>query len=200
MKCRVRTQKPNISKNRIIENIKEVVNANGYCVEIGDIIVSLYTYMVSHNLFGGCHALSSVLYVALREMGFNPILLIGECQLQGQKPFDHSWLSMDNKIIDLAIFMPLTQIVNSVSGPVVFDEDVITLRKTNLQYGINTHLPLSADTNNVINLPFCDYMDYFPNETEGLWTVLKNIMPPSYVFNLYDLKEKYKTTTRQFVR
>ena len=106
----------------------------------------------------------------------------------------------EGKIIDLAIYMPLNQKINSISGPIIFDVDAITSNKTKLEYGINTGLPMNDETQIVINTDFCDYMSGFPMEFGGLWSVLKKIMPQSYDFNLLALKKKYKGTTRQFVR
>ena len=177
-----------------------MISDNGYNVEVASAITALYDYMIKHSLFGGCHALSSVLFVALCELGLNPELNVGECQLHSEQPFDHSWICLDGQIIDISIYMPLTQKTNSISGPVILDIDVITHQKTNLQYGINTGLPMSSETQRVIDTPFCDYMNAFPMEYGGLWTVLKSILPSEYCNDIIGIKEKYKNTTRNFVR
>ena len=201
MKCRINGNiTPNISNNRIKDNMKKIIHESGHSVDVENIIIPLYDYMMSLKFFGGCHALSSVLYVALCELELHPELYIGECQLKGETPFDHSWISLEGKIIDLAIYMPLNQKINSISGPIIFDVDAITSNKTKLEYGINTGLPMNDETQIVINTDFCDYMSGFPVEFGGLWSVLKKIMPQSYDFNLLALKKKYKGTTRQVVR
>ena len=187
------------NSNIIKNNIIEIVTSMGYEIRMSESIVNLFNYMDEKLLFGGCHALSAVLYVVLSELGFNPVLYIGECEKEGIKPFDHSWITIDDKIIDLAIYMPLTQIYNSISGPIILNIDAISKCKVNTSYGINTGLPLSDSTLFAINTPFVEYMNEFPFEIDGLWTVAKKISP-SISLSIDELVEKYKNTQRKLVR
>ena len=55
---------------------------------------------------GFCHASASILCVCLTEIGLSPKLYIGEENISN-KYFDHSWIGLDNKVIDLAVALPL---------------------------------------------------------------------------------------------
>lgn len=192
--------KPPVSDNLLKKRIQSIVADKGYHKSIADSISDLYSYMRSKRFIGGCHALSSVLYVVLSELGQNPSLYIGECEKRGIKPFDHSWICVDEKVIDLAIYMPLTMPINSVSGPVVFNVDIVTMMPTETIYGLNTGLPLSDETELVINTPFVEYMSRFPEERGGLWAVARQILSPYLQITPESLIGKYSDVTRNFLR
>lgn len=192
--------KPPVSDNLLKKRIQSIVADKGYHKSIADSISDLYSYMRSKRFIGGCHALSSVLYVVLSELGQNPSLCIGECEKRGLKSFDHSWICVDEKVIDLAIYMPLTMPINSVSGPVVFNVDIVTMMPTETIYGLNTGLPLSDETELVINTPFVEYMSRFPGERGGLWTLARQILFPYLQITPESLIKKYSDVTRNFLR
>lgn len=193
--------KPPMSDNLLKKRIQSIVSNHNDCdKEIADAICNLYDYMRKRKLIGGCHALSSALYVALSELGQEPVLYVGECQLPGQKPFDHSWICIDDQIIDLAVYMPLTMSINSISGPVIFDIDIVTMKRTTVNYGINTGLPMEAESMMVIDTSFHQYMSAYPMEDGGLWTVVKQILLPNKIVSCEYLLEKYKDVERVFVR
>lgn len=186
--------------NTIIKkNISLTVDCEGYNSEIADVVKNLFDYMVNRQLFGGCHALTSVMFVALNELGYKPKLLVGECYKNGTKPFDHSWVELDNKIIDLAIYYPLTLAVNSISGPIVFGYDMLTMKTSSLNYGINTGLPFSVQTINAMNRSITEYMNNYPMEKGGLWRVLEMVYPNNNL-NIQSLKNNYLEIYREIVR
>lgn len=185
---------------QVEQNVKEIVNKNGYGEDMADVILNLYDYIMEKTWYGACHASTAVLYVALKEMGYNVALKIGECQHKSDKPFDHSWIELDDKIIDLAIFLPFTQNVGMYGGPVVCGLDVISLKPSEVTYGVNTGLPFFGETEMAINTTLSDYMDRFPNELNGLWTVLEKVYPYDGELVISDLRNKYKTIKRELVR
>lgn len=185
-----------LMKKRITTNILQ----NGYSEDMALIVSNLYDYMRQKKLFGCCHAFSSVLYVAITESGYNPVLYIGECQTDETNQYDHSWITIDEKIIDLAIYMPLTQKINSVTGPIVLDTDMVTMKKYNSTYGINTGLPFSSETQQVIRLPFVQYMDAFPFEKNGLWGAYSLVVPLHLQKDMQYLKQKYAAVKRTLIR
>jgi len=189
-----------LSSYEIKSSIRAICEKNGYSTDLSLVCCNLFDYMLRNNMFGGCFALSSVLYVAVSELGYSSELVVGECEKSGMKPFDHSWITIDGKVIDIAIYYPLTQIINSVSAPIILNEEVVTNKKLYVEYGINTGLVLSNALETVLQLPFVEYMDNFPNSNNGLWGVLQGIMPDNYAFDLNQLKEKYKDTQRVFIR
>lgn len=104
------------------ERIKSAVKEKGYPEDIGNMLANTYRYMERIQWWGACHATCSVLYVSLSEMGYEPNLCIGEVLGQGLY-FDHSWMTLDGAIIDLAISMTLSGGA-PVSGPIIFGKDI----------------------------------------------------------------------------
>ena len=94
MKCNV-GQRYNkfLSDNEICNSIRNIAHENGLSKDAADVICKVYRYMMDKKLAGGCHAISSVLYVVLKEVGEKPELCIGECQKRELPPFDHSWVT-----------------------------------------------------------------------------------------------------------
>lgn len=64
--------------NYNISQIEEIVLMNGYKKEISEIIIKMCEYMNKKQWWGACHACSSVLYVLLSEIGYKPVLCVGE--------------------------------------------------------------------------------------------------------------------------
>lgn len=192
-------EKTPIGENLMKKRICALVESSGYGENVQTILLATYDYM-RRGLWGGCHALSAVLFVAFSELGLNSEILVGECQKPGAKPFDHSWIAVDGRIVDLAIYMPLTRIIGSVTGPVVFDTDVVTMNAVETAYGINTGLPMSDPTTFSIEAPLTLYMDKFPFGDGGLWPVVRSVMPSGIDIDIQTLKDKHSSTMRHFVR
>ena len=187
----------NLKINSKIENI---IKINGYSQDIAITIKNLFNYMIEHDYRGCCHSFSSILYVALSELEVSPKLFVGECSIDSMPPFDHSWITLNDKIIDIAIFMPLDISYKCVDGPIIFDKDVVTNKMHHINYGINTGLPWSEQTKRIITIPFSEYMSNCPWEKNGLWTVLQKILPNTILIDIEQLKEKYKDTKRIVLR
>ena len=201
MKCRIPNyNKVPISNNIMQRNIRCIMANHNMSEDCTNAVLRAYAFMIEKNYFGGCNALSSALYVVLSELGLSPELCVGECQVPGMPPFDHSWITVNGEIIDLAIYFPLTQQINSMSGPVIFGVDAITNRMPRTQYGIDSGLPLSNDTLRVINSNFVDYMDNFPLVKGGLWSLVMEMLPPTSNVTVNDLKTRYGVVERQYVK
>ncbi len=185
--------------NQLKINVKNTVKDNGYDEYLVDTLLNAYDYMVDNNFMGGCHALSCVLYIAMKEIGLSPSLCLGECGFPGLRPFDHSWINLENKVIDLAVFMPLTGI-GTCGGPIVLNKDMIDLLPNKVIYGINSGLKFSRETEVAIETPLTKYMDDFPYVKGGLWTVLQNNISVYDDLNIEELKNKYKNEKRKLIR
>ena len=181
--------------NQLKNNVYHTVKSNGYDEDLADMLLNAYDYMINNNFRGGCHALSCVLYIAMKEMDLSPSLYIGECDFCGLYPFDHSWITLGGKVIDLAIFMPLTGI-GTCGGPIVFNEDMISLMEAKVNYGIHSDEDFSAETKFAINTPLARYMDDFPYAEGGLWTVLQNDISVYDDLDIDSLRNKYKNEKR----
>ena len=104
-----------------MNNIIQIMTENNYSIEVGLVISRLYNIMLQNEMRGFCHASASILYVCLCELGLQPELVIGEANIEN-KYFDHSWISLDGKIIDLAIALPLDY--SDEVGPIILNKDL----------------------------------------------------------------------------
>lgn len=196
MKARVNSHNNAISNNLIRKRIQTIAQENGLSEQVRSVLVNLFNYMIAKSLYGGCHALSSVLYVALREIGESPQLCIGECFNPKENAFDHSWITLNDKIIDLAIYMPLSHRRNTVTGVVIMDIDTATKTQTNTKYGYATGSGFGCDAKNTLHTPFVEYMNAYPLEHNGLWNVVKIILPDAVDFDIDKAKTIYANTKR----
>ena len=129
MKAMINQNNGDISNNLIVKRIQTISQKNDLSKDVESVFVNLFNYMIKRKMYGCCHAFTSALYVALCELGEQPQLYIGECYNKKDKPFDHSWLLLNAKIVDIAIYMPLTQKCNSITGAIIMDIDTITQKK-----------------------------------------------------------------------
>ena len=199
MKTKRNQHRDNISNNLICKRIKTISQKNNLSGNVQDILVNLFDYMMTKKILGGCHSLSSALYVALCEIGENPKLCIGECYNVKIKPFDHSWILLNGKVIDMAIYMQMN-ITSTVSGVVIMDIDTTTQEKCCTQYGYETGLGFGLEAQYLLNTPFVEYMDSFPYEKKGLWTLVEKILPEEYTFDINVARKKYANVKRMIVK
>ena len=174
--------------------IRAQVKKEGIDEKVGDLFCNLYRYMNEKQWMGACHATCSVLYVGLSELGLNPQLYIGEVATE-YFCFDHSWISVDGKIIDLAAAITL-QGGMPVSGPIIYDKDIRTNEKYMVRYGIKRS-GLDREANIVMQMSFAEYMDSFPAERNGLWGVLQIVYPG--IIDIEKIKIKYSTVKREYI-
>ena len=184
----------------IYQCIRDTVSEKGYPSALSDTLCEMLRYMKEKQLLGGCHATASALYVALSEQEFQVELCIGEMGSPDMKPFDHSWVTVDGKIIDLACYMPLPNLsgLTSASNPIVLSTDVVTKTAPRLTYGIETGLGFDTQTKQVLKTPFTEYLDKYPSEKGGLWSVIQRISP--IPLDLSSLREKYTDVQRKICK
>lgn len=175
------------------ENIRKASTQNGLSEDVQRVILNMLDYMEEKNLCGACHAVTSALYVALCEMGEFPDICIGECR--NKVIFDHSWIVLNGKIIDVAIAMPLIRA--TATGVVVADIDTTNMQKMKTEYGISDGMGLDNLANMITIVKFTEYMDNFPYEPDGLWGVVRKILPDKYPFNKETAKLKYANVQRK---
>lgn len=173
--------------------VRETVSSEGYKEDVADVLCNLIRYIKEKQWRGACHASTAVLYVVYSELGYDVELFIGEVQKPGEKPFDHSWITLDGKIIDIALIMTLLGGL-SISDAIVLDKNIRTKRKYDIEYGIVTGLGLGAEARTVLRVPFVEYMDAYPDEIGGLWDVVDKVSP--VYLDREHLKEKYKDVKR----
>ena len=171
--------------------IYAVINESGYDESLARVLSNMNDYIKEKELQGACHSSSSVLYVVLSELGYTPSLMIGE--VAGDKlPFDHSWIELDGKIIDLAISYTMDN-GRAASEPIVLGKNIRFGTPTYLEYGIK-YLGLNGEALQVYRMPFVEYMDKYPYEKNGLWSVVQRVLEKD--IDIKALRDKYKDTKR----
>ncbi len=145
--------------------------------------------------WGACHATCAALYVCLFEIGCTADLCIGEVLGQGLY-FDHSWITVDGKIIDLAISMTLLG-GTPASEIIVFGNDIKAGLPPILDYGVPGR-GIEDQAKLVMEIPFVQYMDNFQDEKDGLWGVVREVLNTE--IDIPSLREKYKNTKRVLIR
>lgn len=185
-------QKESMSTEQLI---RAAVSANGYDDRISDVLCNLNRYMQRKQWWGACHASCSALYVALSELGYSPKLCIGEMMGQGLY-FDHSWIELNGKIIDMAISMTLLGGAPA-SEPILFGKNIRNGMEPVIEYGVPGR-GIEGESLIVMNLPFTDYMNAFPDEKDGLWGVVRELLGTE--IDIENLRKKYKDVVRVIVR
>ena len=110
--------------------------------------------------------------------------------------FDHSWIELNGQILDIAISMTLRGGA-PVSEPIVFGKNIRSGQKPTLKYGVPGR-GIEGETLLVNSRPFGEYMDNFPDEKNGLWGVVQELLGRKV--DIPDLREKYKDVKRAIVR
>ena len=175
--------------------IRGTVKDAGYIDELADVLCNLNRYMHRKQWWGACHASCAALYVAFSELGYKPKLCIGEMLGQGLY-FDHSWIELDGKVIDMAISMTLHGGA-PVSEPILFGKNIFSESESTIRYGVPGR-GIEGEALIITNVPFVQYMDMFPNEKNGLWDVVQELL--GCEIDIPTLRGKYKDVSRVIVR
>ena len=182
-----------MDRDDVKKSIIKIVNENGLNCEVSEILYRMYEFIQENKWLGACHACTSIIYVALCEIGLNPELCIGEVE-SNENYFDHSWIELNGKIIDIAICMTL-QKEFMVSQPIIMNINIEDNNETSIKYGI-LWTGLDEEAEIVLNIPFTLYMDMYPNLTNGLWSIVEKILNKRVNINL--LRKKYSTAKRVY--
>jgi len=175
------------------ETIDKISNDNNIPIKAGEIFINTMKFVEDNDWKGACHATASILYVLMKEIGLNPVLYIGEVKL-GDKYFDHSWIEISGKIIDVAAMNTLIPGCNQ--NPIYFNCDIKTMKEPNLVYGVHSPTGLDFQTKQLINTEFIRFMDDAPFE-DGLWQFVETIADNSDIDIVTDIvKFKYRGTKR----
>lgn len=108
---------------------------------IKNTLLGAFDFIVENHFQGGCHMISAVLFMLLSEQGFQPIIKTGEVGIADYL-FDHSWLELDGKIIDLTIMNTLNDYKKL--PPVVMNKSVSSGLESDFKYGVSPNLDVEA--------------------------------------------------------
>ncbi len=107
--------------------------------------------------------------------------------------FDHSWIELEGKIIDLAICMTM-QNGMALNAPLILNIDLDSKQNHNIKYGVKEY-GLDEPALSISQRPFNEYMDAYPNNKKGLWGIVETILNINIDIKLF--KEKYKNVKRK---
>ena len=99
-------------------------------------------------------------------------------------------------IIDLAISMTVLGGA-SASGVIIFGKDIKMGLPPVLDYGVLGR-DIEDQAKLVMEIPFVQYMDSFPDAKDGLWGVVREVLNKN--IDIPSLREKYKDTKRVLIR
>jgi hypothetical protein len=100
-------------------------------------LLGAFDFIAENQFKGGCHLISAILFMLLSEQGYEPIVMTGEVGIDDYV-FDHSWIELDGKIIDLTIMNTLYD--NKKLPPVVMNKSVSSGLEPNHKYGVSPNL------------------------------------------------------------
>ena len=174
-----------------ITGIERMISESGYAPDIAEVLLNLFRYLVAKRLQGACYAFNSILYIALSELGYSPLLCYGEVGDENNT-INHCWIELNGIVIDAAYHISLLhrmQEQQQTLTPIVKEEDIERLKYPTVKFGITVH-GLDRNSKLFANEPFPKYMDNYPLERNGLWGVLTKIMPNKNV-DIDLLRKKY---------
>lgn len=182
---------------RLEENIRDICKNIENGELLSKIFLELYKFIDTYNFKGACHETASIMYVLLSETGFSPKICLGEIELNEYTTFDHSWIELNGKIIDIAIAYPLQPYF--VSNPILLNIDVISQTFTDLKYGIRKN-GIDQQSEYILQTNLMDYMNNSPNFEGGSWFVVQQISNALNLgINTQNIKQKYQSTKWHFI-
>lgn len=149
-------------------NALDILNGKENAEVIADTMFSMLEVINGNEKYAGfCYASVAVLTILLREQGVHAVSCMGDVVGNGIRPFNHSWVEIDNEAYDVAILRPLLE--GLTFPPVIRGYDVDTKKPTGFEYGISSGQPDTDEEAKVKRTPFKQYMDGWPVHPKGLW-------------------------------
>ncbi|MEC1261273.1 lasso peptide biosynthesis protein [Bacillus swezeyi] len=142
------------------------------------------------NSAGSCHVSSAILFVILKELGYDAKLCLGVVR-SGAFHFDHSWIEIDGKVYDSAINMGLQGV--RMAEPVFADYYLESGQKMHdIEYGQEEGGTPDIGVATILKIGFVRYMDDAPRKN-GLWSVVKKLGKEVHLkLNIQELRQKYR--------
>ncbi|MED3795672.1 SEC-C metal-binding domain-containing protein [Niallia alba] len=151
------------------ENWRATIN-NTLCEKkIKNIFRGTFDFIAEYNYQGGCHLLSAIMHILLNESGYNSIVKIGEVQI-GNYVFDHSWIELDGKVIDVAIMNTMQDGIRF--PPVLLGNSVASGKEINYEYGVPNNLDEIAQK--VLGKSIGHYI--MEGESQGAVEIMRDIL------------------------
>ena len=179
------------------ENLDKILENDEYEQQLKIVIISILNYMKLRDWKGACHESCGVLYVLFQELGIPVEWKVGEVFITDKtingRPicFDHSWITYNNKIIDLAINNPLVKEI--AQPPTVLNINLQSLSEPNLAYDVTSGIEDSVETDVVKTIPLATYFNHSPMHPKlGTWSLIISIgKKVGLTIDIPELQKKY---------
>lgn len=154
------------------------------------IFFSILEIIQNEKWEGACHATAAIMYVLFNELRMESQLCIGEVQY-GDYIFDHSWIEINGRVYDAAVYMGLRGLL--MSEPIIAGYNIDTLKKTEGKYAVSSvggGLDFPAKV--IKDKSISEYVDDFPFHEDGLWGMVSNIgVKVGIDIDVIELRKKY---------
>ena len=157
------------------ETAMQIASGDPHASAIIPAFFALLDYVDKNDWAGACHAVSSVLYLLLSEQGIPATLWIGEA-LEFDHYMDHSWITVDAKVYDVAIYRQLQDAIWEIidplkRAPVFRGIDLVTGKPTHMRYGVRSGYEDGQFAHIIKQKTWVQYMNAFPGHPDGLWGI-----------------------------
>ncbi|RCW63162.1 SEC-C metal-binding domain-containing protein [Saliterribacillus persicus] len=189
--CVIRSNKSNQFEQWKI-NASQILTEYPHNDLVHTIFFKTLDFIERKNWAGACHAVSAIQYVLLTEAGLKPRLCVGEVECNIGF-FDHSWIEINGKVFDVAIYKNLDNAM--AFPPVINGYDISTMKETESIYGAKSGKGFDYNAQTLIHTPFNIYMSGFPDYRNGLWGIVKDLSNEcSLNIDIDKRKESYSNT------
>lgn len=155
-------------------------------------------WIVKNNYRGGCHDTSAALHMLLGEQGVKSNLCIGEVKIDERRFFDHSWVTVDDLVLDASVCMP--NIGGYAFPPVFASKDLLTLNAPQIYYGERSPVGFDNEAKFVSNASLSEYSSGHPDDPNKLWSLTKTLGKEAGIkVNAGKLKVQYGAVMRHVV-
>lgn len=142
-----------------------------------DTYFAVFNHSVRKQWIGACHALSGILYILLKEQGFEPNLEIGFTKSSKVPfPFCHSWITMGGLPYDIGLYRSHSPYKHDgkpyieISAPIFKGINLAEGLETNISFGVSSDREnIDRNYNMLSKMSLGEYMDNWPNHKDGLW-------------------------------
>jgi len=183
-----------------LENLKKVsLGSQTKDYKAKKVFQPALSWIVKTDYRGGCHDTSAALHMLLCEQGLNSELCIGEVQIDENTFFDHSWVSVDEMILDASICMP--NIGGYAFPPVFASKELLSLGSPKVSYGAISPVGFDSSAQFVSSVNLQEYSSGHPDDPNKLWDLTKILAKEAGIkVNAGKLKSRYGGLTRTIVR
>jgi hypothetical protein len=159
---------------------------------------TVLNWIIKTEYRGGCHDTSAALHMLLSEQGINSSLCIGEVKIDEKYFFDHSWVTVDDLVLDASVCMP--NIGGYAFSPVFASKELQNLGIPQIYYGAKSPLGFDSEAKFVSQANLLKYSLGHPDDPNKLWNLTKALAKEAGVkVNAGKLKKQYGAVKRNII-